>query len=200
MGYGLRNMLASCWAVVSARGRLLVYMNVLFFGGVFVAALVADLFFPPRLYSDLNLAVPDFLSGVDWPLLILGIFVFNLVFAAFVFVTLSGFVFFPLSVVALLFRAFLWGLLVQPLPNWLFFASLPTFILEGEAYAFAATAGLIVGLAWLKPKRLYCDEVLSKVEAFRRAFKECLWLYFVVVVLLFVGACVETVTILFLKS
>ncbi|MEM3697934.1 MAG: hypothetical protein QXQ94_10665 [Candidatus Bathyarchaeia archaeon] len=95
------------------------------------------------------------------------VFLFNLAVAAFVVITLPGFVFFPLSAVSLLFRAFLWGLLVYAMPNSLFLFALPVIFLEGEAYVIAALAGTVVGFSWLNPRRAYGGG-LSKFEAFKR--------------------------------
>jgi uncharacterized membrane protein SpoIIM required for sporulation len=128
--------------------------------------------------------------------MIFGIFVFNFVLSAIIVVTLPGIVFFPLSAGFLLFRAVLWGLLLYGLPNWLFLAVLPTLVLEGEAYVFAGVAGAVVGVSWVRPKILYREGNLSGVEAFKKALRECLRLYFFVAVLLFVAAIVETATII----
>jgi hypothetical protein len=111
-------------------------------------------------------------------------------------VTLPGFVFFPLSVVFLGFRAFLWGLLVFQLPTWALLIALPTILLEGEGYVFAAVAGTVVGTSWLKPQWLFGGENMRRIDSLKRALRECFSLYIVVIVLLFVAAIVETTTIL----
>lgn len=127
--------------------------------------------------------------------MVLGIFFFNLVLSAFVVVTLPGIMFFPLSIVFLLFRAVLWGLEQYFSPTWLFLVSLPTLALEGEAYVFAATAGTIAGASWIKPNWICPEEVISRSESFKKASKECLVLYILVAVFLFLAAVMETITI-----
>jgi len=174
-------------------------MNLLFFGCVFISVFLAQFVFTPPLYSGWSPDVPEILLRSGWFVMFVGIFVFNLAVSAFVVVTLPGVVFFPLSVGFLLFRGVLWGLLLYGLPTWLFLVVLPTLVLEGEAYVFAATAGAVVGVSWVKPDLSYRGEGLSRVEAFKRALRECLRLYVLVAVLLFVGAVLETVTILLIS-
>ncbi|MEM2118127.1 MAG: stage II sporulation protein M [Candidatus Bathyarchaeia archaeon] len=191
----IRKFFHSCLRPISTRRELFVLFNCLFFGCVFVAALFAQFVFSPSLFLGWSPRVPEVFvwSGT---FLFFGIFLFNLVVAAFVFVTLPGFVFFPLSVVALLFRAVLWGLLVYDAPSWVFLAALPVIIFEGEAYVVAALAGTVVGVSWFKLKWVCADEELSRVEAFKKGFAKCLRLYVVVGLLLFVAAIVETVMLL----
>jgi len=185
----------SCLRTILIRGKLFVLFNLLFFGCVFVVALFVQFVVSPSLFLGWAPRVPEVFvwSGA---LLFFGIFLFNLVVAAFVFVTLPSFVFFPLSVVALLFRAVLWGLLVYDAPRWVFLAALPVIVFEGEAYVVAALAGTVVGVSWLKLKWVYAGEELSRVEAFKKGFVECLRLYVVVALFLFVAAVVETVMLL----
>jgi len=185
----------SCLLVISSRWKVFALLNLLFFSCVFIAVLLASFLFPPVLFSGRRPAVPEVFLA-NWLTMILGIFVFNLVVSAFVVVTLPGFVFFPLSAVFLAYRAVLWGLLIYGLPTWLFLAALPTLFLEGEAYVFAAAAGTIAGVSWLKPDRIYRGEALGRVEAFKKALKEGLKIYVFVIVLLFVAAVVETATLI----
>jgi len=128
--------------------------------------------------------------------MILGIFAFNLALSSFVFVTLPGIAFFPLSAGFLSYRGFLWGLLLYMSPTLLFVASLPTIILEGEAYVLAAMAGSVVGASWIKPNLAYQESGLSRLEAFKKSLKECVKAYALVATLLFISAIVETMTIL----
>lgn len=194
----LLRVFTSCKVAVSSKGKFVAFMNLLFFGGFFVTALVARFLFPPPLYLGWRADVPEFLLDSNWPLMLLGIFFFNLALSAFVFVTLPGFVFFPFSAATLLYRAILWGTLLQNVPNWLLIAVLLTLILEGEAYVFASVAGSIVGLSWIKPTWLYRQERLSRKEAIKCSLKEAANLYLVVVLFLVVAAIVETATIFLL--
>jgi hypothetical protein len=190
------SFLRSCLNVVSRRKESVAILNLLFFGCVFLVAVIAQFVFPPALFSGWSPAVPEALLGSGLIFMVAGIFFFNLAFSAFVFVTLPGFAFFPLSVGFLLFRAVLWGLLLYAVPTWLFLALLPTVVLEGEAYVFAGVAGAVVGVSWIKPNMIYREEGLSKVVFFRKALEECLRLYFFVAFFLFVAAVVEIVTLM----
>jgi hypothetical protein len=172
-------------------------MNAFFFGGLFVSALVLSIILPPTPYTNLHLGVPAYFSSLGWPLMLLAIFLSNLALSAFLIVTLPGFVCFPASACALAYRAFLWSLLLSPLPNSAFLAVVPTVVLEGEAYVLAATAGTIVGVSWVKPSCLHTSENHSRREAFKRAIKESSEMYALIALMLFLAAGVETVAIIF---
>jgi len=75
---------------------------------------------------------------------------------------------------------------------------MPTIVFEGLGYAFAAVAGVVVGVSWVSPRWVYGGEgSLRRVEAFKKAFKECLVLYFFAAVLLLIAAVIEAVTLIF---
>lgn len=191
----IKEFLDSCIVSLSFRGRFLALLNSLFFGCVFVVVLLAQFLLSPPLYSGWSPRVPEDFVRSDLSMFI-AIFVFNFVISAFTIVTLPGIVFFPLSIFFLLFRGVLWGLLLYSLPTWLFLAVMPTFVLEGEAYVFAALSGAIVGFSWIKPTFVYPDEALSRINAFKKSIKELLRLYVFVALLLLLAAVVETVTII----
>jgi hypothetical protein len=188
--------LSSYLAVVSARGRLLALMNLVFFGCVFTVFLLSDLLFP-LLISESPQPFPQTLSGNVF-FMFLGIFLFNLVVSSFIVVTLPGFLFFPLSTGFLLFRGFIWGVLLHYQPTWVLLVAMPTLVLEGEAYALAAVAGTVTGFSWFKPERLYGEEGLGRTTAFTRALRESVAIYFFVCVLLLLAAIMETTTLLFI--
>jgi hypothetical protein len=166
--------------------------NLIYFSSICVAALVAGFIFPPPLYESGTSVFGTFVLG-DPVVTVFWIFVFNLFLSAFVVVTLSGLAFFPLSAVALLVRAVLWGLLIYPLPAWAFLAALPTLVFEGEAYVFAGVAGTTLGMSWIKPNWVFRVEgELSRWDSLKKAYGEFKHVYFVVVLLLFVAAIVET--------
>jgi hypothetical protein len=123
------------------------------------------------------------------------IFAFNLSVAAFVVVTLPGFLFPPLSIAALTYRAVLWGLLLHDLSATAFLMLLPVIFLEGESYVLAAAAGWLTGFSWIKPRTGQ-----SRRVAFEKALKECSKIYLLVAVFLFVSAAVETETILLMLA
>ena len=180
--------------VVSARGRLLAFMNAAFFFGVFVVALVSEFLLPSLPYEGLNPPFPEIINA-GFPLMLLQIFAFNLILSAFVFVTLPGFVFFPLSTGFLLYRAFIWGVLLHYQPTWLFLIAVPTLILEGEAYVFAAVAGTVVGGSWLRPKWFTNRDDGERVESLKKGLKECLAMYLLVAIFLLVAATIEAITV-----
>jgi hypothetical protein len=169
-------------------------LNWLFFGGVVVGALIGQLGF-----ADLRLLPireEPFLEGIAVsPWLVLEIFFFNLVLSGFVLLTLTGLAFFALSPIFLLIRALLWGTLHNALSTPALLAAFPTLILEGEGYVFAALAGVILGLAWLKPRLIYPEEELSRSQAVKQAFKESTRICVLAALILFVAAVVETATL-----
>lgn len=182
-----------CLIVVAHRGLFFAVLNLVFFGSLFVSVLLTSL-------GDLpvSLGVSSFVVG-DPLLLGLETFFFNLFVSAFVVVTLSGFVFFVVSPLVLVFRAFLWGVLLSRLSTSEFLAVLPTLVIEGEAYVLASVAGVVLGLSWLRPRWVYGEDDLGRVEALKRAFRECRWIYVWVVLLLAVAAVLEVVTLHIVK-
>lgn len=189
--------LKSCFSAISRRGLFLAVVNVLYFGLIFVVVLFFQFQnLPP--YEGPPVEVPEFFVRLDWPVLIVAIFLFNVVLSGFVAVTLPGLLFFPLSVITLSFRGYLWGLLLSRLSTPHFLVVLPTIVLEGEGYVIASVAGILLGLSWLKPDWAYGDEGLSRLESLKKALIECWRIYLLVAVVLLVAAIVETVTIQFL--
>jgi len=191
-------LVVGIFELVRVRWKVFALFNLLFFGSVLAVVFLAEFMFPSPLYGVWSPNVPGVFLVGSWPVMVFGIFLFNLCVSAFAVVTLPGMVFFPLSTFFLLFRAVLWGLLLYALPVWPFVSVLPTVVLEGEAYVFAAVVGTVVGVSWVKPTWLFRDEGLSRVDALKRALKEGLKGYVFVAVLLFLAAVVETATIMFL--
>jgi len=189
----------SCLNVVLKRDAVFAVMNAFCFGSVFVAVLWAQFQFPVAC-EGVPVENVEFLVSGDWLIMIFGIFLVNLVLSSFVVVTLPGLVFFPLSAAALVYRGFSWGVLLSQLPTPQFLVVLPTLVLEGEGYVVASVAGIVLGLSWLKPSWVFKGEKLSRREAFRRALGECLRIYILVAMILFVAAIVETFTILSLTA
>ena len=185
------SFLRSSIKVLSKRANLIAIFNVIYFCSIFVVVLIAQVLFPP-LYLDGALASSLAPFEDNWFIMFVGIFIFNLFLSAFVMVTLPGIVFFPLSTAFLVSRAVLWGLLLYPLPSWLFLAVLPTLVLEGEAYVIAAVTGTVTGLSWVKSSWVFRDGKLSRWEALKTALKEGLHLYKGVTLLLLIAAIVET--------
>jgi hypothetical protein len=177
--------------IVSSRS--FVILNWLFFGFMVFGAV-----FGQSSYSGLAwFAGTDFSGKVSGNvvLMVLEIFVFNLILSGFVVVTLSGFAFFILPVGFLLFRAFLWGMLLNGLSTSLFLSVMPTLIIEGEGYVLACLVGVKLGLSWLRPDLVFKNEELSRVDSLRRVFREGMRIYLFVAFLLFLAAIVEVATI-----
>jgi len=188
----------NCLNVVSQRILLLMVLNWLFFGVMFVGALLGQYGFMSS-FGWLPVKDEVFQQGLEVsPWLVLDIFFFNLVLSGFVLVTLSGLVFFVLSLVFLSVRAFLWGVLLNGLSTSMFLAAFPTLILEGECYVLAALAGVNLGLSWFRPKWAYGGGELSRRESVKMALKDCLRVYVLVAIFLFVAAVVESVTLILL--
>jgi len=179
-------------------GQLWAFLNLLFFGSVIVSALAMQFFLIPPLASGSSQSISTVWFGDNVLLMFLGIFVFNLCLSAFVFVTLPGMAFFPLSAAALVYRGVLWGWLVYNFTAWRFLAFLPTIFLEGEAYVVAAVAGTVVGASWAVPKRLFPDAV-GRREAFWKAVREGWRIYVFVALLLVVAAAVETAALMLFR-
>jgi hypothetical protein len=192
------SFLRNCLNVVSQRVLFLMVLNWLFFGGMFVGALLGQYGFADSFgWLPVRDEVFQGEIGVS-PWLVLVIFFFNLVLSGFVLVTLSGLAFFVLPLVFLSVRSFLWGALLNGLSTSMFLAAFPTLILEGEGYVLAALAGVNLGVSWFKPKWIYGEKELSRKESIKMALKDCLRIYVLVAIFLFVAAVVETVTIVFL--
>lgn len=194
--------LKDCLDLVSRRALLLVALNLLFFCSIIAGALLGRYGYGE--FAPWPIGKTEFAESLDLPLLIVAIFALNLVASAFIVITLPGLVFFALPAVLLVLRGLLWGLLFGGASTSDFLLALPTLVLEGEAYVFAALAGVNLGLSWLKPSLLYPGERLLTGERLPRsvavglAFRECFKVYVFVAGLLLVAAVVEAVTIVLL--
>lgn len=175
--------LSSVWG----RWRFFVALCWLFFGSVLAGALL------PK-EASFFVEEPVFVVGDAW-LAVFRIFFSNLVLSAFLMVTVSGLVFFAFSPAILVLRAIVWGELLSRSTAGAFLAAVPTLMVEGAAYVLACVAGIVLGLSWLRPRWVYGEEGLSRVEALKKAFRECLWLYVWVVLLLAVAAVIEVATL-----
>lgn len=195
--------LKDCLDLVSKRALLLVALNWLFFCSIIAGALLGRYGYGE--FAPWPIGKAEFAEGLDPPFLIVGIFTINLVASAFIVVTLPGLVFFAFPAVVLVLRGLLWGLLFGGVSAFEFLLVLPTLVLEGEAYVFAALAGVNLGLSWLKPSLLYPGERLPTGKKLPRnmaaalGFRDCFKVYVFVAVLLLVAAVVEAVAIALLR-
>lgn len=185
---------------LSARGKLLAFMNFVFFVSFFLFVVLFDAMFSPSLYSGQKLPFSDLFSGSSIYFAVFGIFLSNLFLSAFAIVTLPGFAFFPFSTGFLVFRSFVWGLLFYQQPEWVFVAAVPTLVLEGEAYCIAAVCGTVVGASWVKSRLVFGEEKLTRIESVKKALKESVGLYVWIILLLFVAAIIETATLVIISE
>lgn len=185
VGVCLLKLLGLLGGVLSRRLWLFVLLNTVFFGGLFVAALASK---------------GPYLSGDGWDVegdlfvTFLSIFISNVAVSGFLLLTVSGLVFFAVPVGILVWRAALWGILLNGLSTPAFLAALPTVLLEGEGYVIAGVAGVILGLSWLQPNWIGMEKT-SRQKGLRQGVKECAYLYVLVVILLLAAAAVETFTL-----
>jgi len=185
----------SCLNVLLKRSIIFVMLNILFFDCIFVGVLLSNFLHMSQPFgSEFEILVR--LHGLDWVQMILVIFLFNFVVSGIVTLTLSGLVCFFLSAIFLGLRGVLWGVMLSQPSNAPFLFLSLVIILEGEGYVLASTPGIILGLSWLKPKWLYKDEHLSRINALKIASREALHLVFLSALFLFSAAIVKTLTII----
>lgn len=174
----------------------MIVLNWLFFGGVLVGAFLAQYDYEGvgvlPTESDVS-----FISRDNWALLLFGIFLWNLAVSGFGLITLSGLILFVLPVAFLFFRALLWGALLSTLSTAGLLIAFPTLILKGEGYVLCGVAGVSLGLSWISPKRAYGEHGLSRLDSLKRAFGDCVGIYVLVVLFLFVAAVVEALSLIF---
>ncbi len=189
--------LGEVFSVISRRAWWLVVLNWLFFGFVLGGSFLGGWISLGPFYSLPASGVSQ--SYQSNPILLFGfLFVFNLVVSGFVVVTLTGLAFFALSPIFLCYRGMLWGALLAGLPRSSFLFVLPTIILEGEGYVFAAVAGVLMGLSWLNPEWDYQEESLTRYQSLKRALKDSVYVYLLVASFLFLAAIVETLTLVYI--
>jgi hypothetical protein len=126
--------------------------------------------------------------------IILTIFGINSIFGTFLTITLPNVV--GLGSIIFITRPFLWGIIYAPINphhTMLLIAVTPTMILEGTAYIIAFVSSIDLFLAIIKPQKLGEE---SRIKALKKAVLYNLKSYVLVLIVLFVAAVVETVTIL----
>lgn len=126
---------------------------------------------------------------------ILTIFGINSVLGTFVTITVPNML--GLGTLIFIYRPLLWGLIyapINPQDTWLLLMVIPTLLLEGTAYVIAFASSIDLLLAIVKPWKL---EEESRLKAFKKAWIYNLKSYVLVLIVLFIAAVVETVTIVF---
>jgi len=189
------NFLASCVNVLSKRIKIFVVLNMLFLDSIFVGVLLSQFLPVSSLSISESMGILTWIYGLDWPWMVLAVFLFNLVLSGLVVLALPGLAFFPLSAVFLAVRGTLWGIILDQPSTVPFLLLLPPLVLEGEGYVLVSMSGTVLGLSWLKPSWVYRGEQLSRLDALKTSVKEALRLLFLSAILLFLAAVVETLTI-----
>jgi hypothetical protein len=191
----LKNFLKSCLTIIPSRWKLFVSLNLFFFGCIFITLLVATIIPLPATYLSQYTIARNLFQDSNWLFVLASIFSHNLGIALLA-ITLPGIAFFALSMIHPLYTAISLGLLtIYPATSQQFFLMFPTLVLEGEAIVLAVMAGVIAGASWFNPKWHYPTEDLSRVDAFMRGLGECLRIYIIAVLVFFIAAIVETVTL-----
>lgn len=126
---------------------------------------------------------------------ILTIFGINSILGTFFYITVPNTL--GLGTLVFIYRPMLWGLIyapISPQDTILLLKVIPTLLLEGTAYviAFAASLDLIIAIA--KPGKLGED---SRLKALKKAWIFNLKSYVLVLIVLFIAAVVETITIIY---
>jgi hypothetical protein len=177
---------------VFSKPKIILIVNCIFFCSILVGSII------PLFTSVGHAYLPDSMldSTVNANRIssFFNILVSNLLLSAFLLLTVTGSVFLPASMALLVYRGLVWGSYLYYLSIDSFLLSIPTIILEGEAYILACISGMVLFLAWLKPTLLYDNS--NRGTALFLSARECLKLYFVIIILLTLSAVVESFTLL----
>ncbi|MEL7669548.1 stage II sporulation protein M [Methanobacterium sp.] len=172
--------------------------------GLVIIGMVIGLLYPPistgtggNISSQFSTVFPGLLQAIgagDVIKVILTIFVFNSILGSFLAITLLNLI--GIGTLVFIYRPIMWGLIyapTSPSAAVLLIAVIPTLILEGVAYVIAFAASLDFILAIAKPKALGEE---SRFKAWKKAWVYNLKSYVLVLIMLFVAAVVESVTII----
>jgi hypothetical protein len=183
--------------------NLLILVAMIYVGSFLVGYLMAHIQMP--FAEDMNMELVDslskqepfttileYLTAGNLGMAIAITFFVNLIFAAFLTTTLPGVIPFLGAVGSVgisVFRGFIVGLAyygVFQVSIGYTIVAIGTLMLEIGAYVFAGAAGINVSMATVLPQRRY--GVQSRWIAFREAWKDVIKIYFIVVILLALGA------------
>jgi len=172
--------------------------------GLVIIGMVIGLLYPPistgtggNISSQFSTVFPGLLQAIgagDVIKVILTIFVFNSILGSFLAITLLNLI--GIGTLVFIYRPIMWGLIyapTSPSAAVLLIAVIPTLILEGVAYVIAFAVSLDFVLAIAKPKALGEE---SRFKAWKKAWVYNLKSYVLVLIMLFVAAVVESVTII----
>lgn len=182
-----------------------IYCFAIYFGLVVIGAIIGILY-PDYALEVKRIIGEQFVSSTPGLFQAIGagkiltviamIFLINSILASFLSITVLNVI--GLGTIIFIYRPLLWGLIYAPVnqeSTMLLLAVIPTLLLEGTAYVLAFTSSLDLPLALIKPGRL---EEESRWKAFKKAVVYNLKSYVLVLIVLFIAAIVETVTIAFL--
>ncbi len=127
--------------------------------------------------------------------IILTIFGINSILGTFFYITIPNIL--GLGTLIFIYRPLLWGLIyapVSPQDTMLLLIAIPTLLLEGTAYVIAFVSSIDLVLALVKPEKLGEE---SRLKALKRAWIYTLKSYVLVLIVLFIAAVVETITIIY---
>lgn len=174
--------------------------------GLVIIGMVIGLLYPPistgtggNISSQFSTVFPGLLQAIgagDVIKVILTIFVFNSILGSFLAITLLNLI--GIGTLVFIYRPIMWGLIYAPTSSgaaMLLIAVIPTLILEGVAYIIAFAASLDFVLAIAKPKSLGEE---NRFKAWKKAWAYNLKSYVLVLIMLFVAAVVESITLVFL--
>ena len=173
------------------------------FYGLVIIGMLIGLLYPPvstgtagTVGNQFSTALPGLFQAIsagDLIKVIVTIFAFNSILGSFLAITLLNLI--GLGTLVFIYRPLMWGLVYAPTsPHtaMLLLFVIPTLILEGIAYVIAFTASLDFILAIAKPKSLGEE---SRFKAWKKAWVYNLKSYVLVLIMLFVAAVVESVTL-----
>ncbi len=126
---------------------------------------------------------------------ILNIFGINSIIGTFLTITVPNML--GLGTLVFIYRPLLWGLIyapVSPQDTIILIMVIPTLLLEGTAYIIAFASSIDLVLALIKPEKL---EENSRLKALKKAWIYNLKSYALVLIVLFIAAVVETITIIY---
>ncbi|MGB9978168.1 stage II sporulation protein M [Methanobacterium sp.] len=171
--------------------------------GLVITGIIIGLLYPPvstgtagTISSQFNTALPGLMQAIgagDVIKIIVTIFAFNSILGSFLVITLPNLI--GLGTLVFIYRPLMWGLIyapTSPQATMLLVAVIPTLILEGVAYVIAFAASIDFVLAIANPKALGEE---SRVKAWKKAWVYNLKSYVLVLIMLFVAAVVEAVTL-----
>lgn len=201
----MRNLVRAGVRYYAMHSKLLLWTAAVYYGLVFGIGLIVSLVPGGRELQEavmkeavqaVTTSFPGLLQAyMNNPFMAIGYtFIINLVVGTMLWITLPGLILFPLAPLAAFYRACGWGIISAPTDLGLFLRLLPTVLAEGLGYILAVVPSVRLGLAWLIPKRVYNEELLTRRQALRKALAELGPAYLIVSLTLLAAAIIEVVS------